>query len=129
MKNPKSKEIFYGERFEGYKRQEAVNKLLKEKRGYVPSAFCNEKIGDIDLVWGDRYSGISHIIRERKRDGIDIEEFLEDLTDLIENGETHSGKSGRWVIIKGDKKAIVSRDYNGEEYRYLITTMQIRKKE
>lgn len=127
MKNPKSKEMFYGEVFEGYKGQEAVKKLLKEKRGYVPSAFYNQKIGEIDLVWGDRYSGIAHIIRERKRDGISIEYFLKDLTDLIENGETNLGKSGRWIIIKGDKKAIVSQDYNGGQYRYLITAMQIRK--
>ena len=44
-----------GEEFKGYKGQEAVNKLLQEKRGHVKGAFHREDMGDIDLLWGKRY--------------------------------------------------------------------------
>ena len=34
------------------KPEEAVDKLLQEKQGFVPKAFNKDGIGDVDLVWG-----------------------------------------------------------------------------
>jgi hypothetical protein len=35
---------FLGEKFEGFKGQEAINKLLQEKRGYIPAAFHKDDL-------------------------------------------------------------------------------------
>jgi hypothetical protein len=115
---------YFGEAFEGFKGQGAVEKLLEEKRGYVPAAFCNLVIGDIDLIWGNNKGGLSHIIKQRTKEGIDIEKFLAGITDLIENGDTKMGDRGRWIIIKDGKKGIVSQDYFGEEAHYVVSAME-----
>lgn len=53
----------YGEAFPKYsgKPKEAIEHLLKVRRGYVPAAFRRNDIGDIDLVWGNRWYGLRHI--------------------------------------------------------------------
>jgi hypothetical protein len=50
---------FWGEKFEGFKGQEAINKLLQEKRGHIPAAFHRDDIGDIALIWGDEKAGLA----------------------------------------------------------------------
>ena len=56
-----------GEEFKGYKGQDAVDKLLKEKRGHVKNAFTRPEIGGIDLVWGDENGGLLHTIMRRDK--------------------------------------------------------------
>jgi hypothetical protein len=57
---------FFGEEFKGIKGKDAINKLLKEKRGHVPDAFIREDIGGITLVWGNNKAGLQHIIKHRE---------------------------------------------------------------
>jgi hypothetical protein len=56
---------FLGEEFEGFKGQEAINKLLQEKRRQIPAAFHRDDIEDIALVWGNDDVGLAHIIKRR----------------------------------------------------------------
>jgi hypothetical protein len=123
----KTKAQYYGEAFDGYKGQDAIEKLLEEKRGCVPAAFDNPTIGEIDLIWGNNKGGLSHIIKERQKEGIDINLFLAGMTDLVEKGETKKGKSGRWIIEKDGKRAIVEVDYDGEKANYVISAMEIKR--
>lgn len=48
----------------------ALQKLLIEKQGQVAGAFHRKDLGDIDLVWGDRNFGLSHIVNRREEDFI-----------------------------------------------------------
>jgi hypothetical protein len=58
---------------------------MKEKRGHVPSSFHREDIGRIAPVWGDESGGICHLIKQGERQGIDADDFLSDITDVVES--------------------------------------------
>jgi hypothetical protein len=124
-----SKEIFFGEKFEGYKGQKAIEKLLQEKKGYVPSAFTRQDIGDIDLVWGDEAKGLKHIIKRRIEQEININKFLEDLSEVIEKGNLKINKdSKRFEILFNQKIAVIDffKD-NKDEIKFLLTAFRSRK--
>lgn len=111
-----------GEEFKGYKGQEAINKLLKERRGHVKNAFYNEDIGYIDLLWGDRKLGLEHIILRRTWQNINVTEFLSDLHEVIENPDSITiNDRGSYELKKNDKVAIVVRDYHDNRLEYLLT--------
>ncbi len=63
----KTREEFFGEEFAGVKGSDAIEKLLKEKRGHVKNAFTRPEIGGIDLVWGDENGGLLHTIMRRDK--------------------------------------------------------------
>ena len=71
-----SLEELLGEEFKGVKGQEAIDKLVLEKKGHVKGAFHREDIGDIDLLWGSDSFGLRHIIKQREDQGINSQEFL-----------------------------------------------------
>jgi hypothetical protein len=66
-----------GEKFEGFKGQDAINKLMKEKRGHIPDAFYRDDLGDIALIWGDETTGLAHIIKRRTEERINISTFYQ----------------------------------------------------
>ncbi|WP_302580373.1 DUF2213 domain-containing protein, partial [uncultured Desulfovibrio sp.] len=54
------------------KPSEAIEHLLKEKKGHVPGAFHKEGLGDIDLPYGEggkKGFGLAHIIERRNAQG------------------------------------------------------------
>lgn len=57
--------VLFGQPFRGYHGTEAINKLKNEGRGYIPSAFHRDDIGNIDLIYGNECIGLKHIIKER----------------------------------------------------------------
>lgn len=63
----KTKDEFFGEEFKDVKGSDAIEKLLKEKRGHVKNAFTRPEIGGIDLVWGDENGGLLHTIMRRDK--------------------------------------------------------------
>lgn len=113
----------------------AIQKLLKEKKGYVPKAFYKDGIGDVDLVWGTHnYEtgegyGLEHIIARRKKQNIDANKFVNELPDLIRNGlvkdETIIDKNGqpqlRKIIENPDKKMAIILDWNGKSRKWVVT--------
>ena len=97
----KSKDNFFGEEFKGYKGEQAIEKLLKEKRGHIKNAFERPELGGIDLVWGDDNGGLLHTIQKRDRllaegkghiSGLDM---VKKIPEIIENGKVDDDKKGR----------------------------------
>ena len=117
-----SKEEFFGPEFKGLKGQEAVNKLLEEKKGHVKGAFTRQDIGDIDLAWGDEEQGLAHLIKSRTENNhYNVDDVLSKLTDTIENGILRKGKSGNFEIWHNGIMVIVRPDYWGEDIRFVVT--------
>jgi hypothetical protein len=124
-----SKEIkpikeFLGTAFAGFKGQEAINKLLKEKQGYVPNAFYRDDIGGIDLVWGDERKGLLHLINNREKDKININNLLENLNDIIKYGEIYyNPEKDSFNFIKDFDMVVVSAIN-----KFIITAIRVNKK-
>ncbi len=118
-----------GEEFKGYEGQDAVNKLLQEKRGHVKSAFHRQDIGDIDLLWGNDFMGLKHIIKQRDKQGIDISEFMKDIASVIEEGRFRKKTNrGDFEFVKDGKLAVVAVEYHGNQMQYLLTAYKTRYK-
>lgn len=118
-----------GEEFKGYKGQKAISKLLQEKRGYVKGAFHRDDIGDIDLLWGNDFIGLRHIIKQREAQGINISDFMKDLSSVIEEGRFRK-KTGRgdFEFVKDGKLAVIAIEYHGNKMQYLLTAYKTRYK-
>lgn len=128
----KEKEVsvdeLYGEEFKGYKGQDAVNKLLQEKKGHIKGAFHRDDMGDIDLVWGNDNAGLQHIIERRLQDGINVESFLSNIAEVVENGE-YKGKNNNNTFefwYKG-KMAVITPEYHGHKVTFLLTAFKRQK--
>lgn len=125
-KAPKVKPLkeFLGQEYTGVKGQAAVEKLLQEKQGHVKGAFTRQDIGDIDLVWGDKNIGLCHIIQQREKQGIDVNNFLWKLSDVIHKGDVTPGKRGRLEIKHGGKTAVILPEYYGEKVQLVLTAFE-----
>ena len=111
-----------GEEFKGYKGQDAVDKLLKEKRGHVKGAFHREDIGDIDLLWGNDYVGLQHIIKQREKQGINATEFVSQLEDIVIKGKFHKKNNrGNFEFLHKGKMVIIAPEYHGNKITYILT--------
>lgn len=120
----KSIKDFLGQEYTGVKGQAAVEKLLKEKQGHVKAAFTREDIGDIDLVWGNENIGLFHIIKQRTKQGININKFLGSLSNVIEKGQIFAGKRGRLEIKHNEKTAVILPEYYGEKVQLVLTAFE-----
>lgn len=122
--NPPDINSFLGEEFKGYKGQEAVNKLLQEQRGHIKAAFTREDIGDITLAWGNENIGLFHIVQRRTKQGININNFLGCLSNVIEKGQIFPGKRGRMEIKHNGKTAVILPEYYGEKVQLVLTAFE-----
>jgi len=117
-----------GEEFKGVKGQAAIDKLLKEKRGHVKGAFHRDDIGDIDLLWGNDYLGLKHIIQQREKQGISVADFTHDLSDVIEKGQYHQkSERGNFEFIHNGKMVVVAPEYHGNKITFVLTAYKTRK--
>ncbi len=116
-----------GEEYKGYKGQEAIDKLMKEKRGHVKGAFTRKDIGDIDLIWGNENMGLCHIIKRRKEENsnMDIDKFLSNLTEVIEQGRFLKINDKARFEFGYNKKIVViePKDVNGKT-TFLLTAFK-----
>lgn len=121
-----------GPEYKGYKGKKAIDKLLKEKKGYIKGAFHRKDIGDIDLVWGNDKMGLKHIIKRRKETGQNLEEVLKNIPNVIENGklkEDNSRRKGkRYVLEERGHRVIVSNKIYNESKKVIITAYELYKK-
>lgn len=125
-KEPVPEEEFFGEAFSVYsgKPEEAITKLMKEKRGHVPAAISKEGIGDIDFVYGkggENGYGLAHIAEKHG------EEILKELPQLIKNGTVDDTQKdiGVSFIISQDKKIIISLNYSGKARNWLLSSYKV----
>ena len=112
------------------KPEEAVDKLLQEKQGFVPKAFNKDGIGDVDLVWGKQdYQtgqgyGFEHIIDGRNRKNkIDGDKFVRGLPETFENGVvTNSIEHPENLYLEDlNNKIAIPKDYNGKPRNWVLT--------
>lgn len=122
---PEEIDRLYGEEFKGYKGQAAIDKLLKEQRGHVKGAFHRDDMGDIDLLWGNDYLGLQHIIKHREEQGINAQQFLSDIAEVVESGSfLKMGGNGTFEFWYKGKSVIISPEYQGNKVTYLLTAFK-----
>lgn len=136
---PKNIADFLGQEYKNVKGADAIDKLRKEQNGHVKAAFHRKEIGDIDLVWGNEKGGLCHIIKQRRLQNIDIDDFLKELPRIINKGEiSFNTERGRFEIKtapkisnKGKKEsgrvAVISPTYKGKKLTWLLTAFKSRK--
>ncbi len=132
-KKRKSKEEFFGEEFTGVKGKDAIEKLIKEKRGHVKNAFERPEIGGIDLVWGDKNGGLFHTIQKRDKlfeqgkgiiAGIDM---ARKIPEIIHKGEFNQDEDGRLNIDYKGYRVGLTPQYFGQKVNWIVTAMEIWK--
>ena len=93
------------------KPEEAIEHLLKEKKGHVPGVFHKEGLGDIDLPYGEggkKGFGLAHIIERREQSGLDG-------TAYPVKRELPGAKDGcRTCVLTFDDKQSFPLPYSGE---------------
>lgn len=126
---PDEIERLYGEEFKGYKGQAAIDKLLKEQRGHVKGAFHRDDIGDIDLLWGTETLGLKHIIMQREKQGINISDFLHELSNVVNEGRYRKKTPrGDFEFLKDGKLAVITASYCNNKIQFLLTAYKTRYK-
>ena len=124
-KQPEDITELLGEEFKGVKGQQAVDKLMQEKRGHVKGAFHREDIGDIDLIWGDDTCGLQHILSRREEQGINAREFVQDLAEVVEKGQyRRRNDRGNFEFLHGRKMAVISPELRGNKLTFLVTAFK-----
>ena len=134
------KEI-YGHEITGLKLtgQKAVNAVLKRRGGHVKAAFYRPEIGDIDVIWGDKKSGLRHIIESRLKNNQSPTEVLNNLNNVIKHGQIvkenepfrneTTYRLELWNKGKGYRVIITKTVRNAEprnKIHYVLTDMEIR---
>ena len=129
-----SKDDFFGEEFPALKGEEAVEKLLKEKRGYVKAAFTRDEVGDIALVWGDKNGGLLHTIlkrdklREQGIGQISGIEMARKIPIIMEKGVFNQDERGRMNIDLDEYRGALKPEYFNHKINWIVTAMEILQK-
>ena len=134
MKNKKTKETFkplseiMGEEIKNIKGDEAISKLIENKSGYIKNAFIRDDIGGIALLWGDETRGLCHILERRRQQGIDINDFISNLSEVIEKGQfIRTNDKGRYEIFLDGKMAVIEPEITNGKITFLLTAFKRRK--
>ncbi len=115
----------FEEKYEGIKGKEAINKLIKEKGGWCPDAFCRGDIGKIALFWGNDRVGLKHIIKRREKTEQNLNELLNNLTEIIEKGQlTFNNITNRFELRKDKYLAVIDITKDDEKVNFLLTAFE-----
>jgi hypothetical protein len=117
-----------GPEHQGVRGQDAIDLLFQEQNGHIRAAFYREEIGEINLVWGDEKSGLSHIIQQRQKQGIPPERFLSDLGEVIEKGEITLNDRGAYEIFFNKKLVVVTPQLQHNEFPTVLTAYRTNKR-
>jgi hypothetical protein len=109
---------------EAGKGQDAVEFLLEKQDGHIVGAFTHPELGDIDLVWGDEYAGLKHIIERRtKQYGEEkFNRWIRHLSENIENGMIESINEEEAVLITPKSNVLIRLKYNNIDKHWLMTS-------
>nr|DAV82126.1 MAG TPA: hypothetical protein [Caudoviricetes sp.] len=124
--NLKTESDVFGEPFKEFSNKpfDAINKLIEEKRGFVPSAISRKELGNIDFVYGEdgRFGyGLAHIIEKHGKD------ILKNIPNLIKYGDIDRRHEvfGRVYIQDKNKKIIIRLDWNKQKRNWLASAFNI----
>ncbi|PAF41803.1 hypothetical protein [Helicobacter sp. 11S03491-1] len=98
----------------------AITKLLQTKEGQVMGAFYKEGLGDIDLVWGDKRGGLSHILDKHGKD------TALKIDDVIETGQIFRDKHNRLGILKDNQIVGIHEKYKGDDRQWIVTSYELK---
>jgi hypothetical protein len=117
---------YMGEEYIGISGDVAINKLLKEKRGFVKNAFERREIGEIYLVWGDDSGGLQHIIKQRTKQNIDGIQLIRRIPQIVDNGTLEQDKYGLHIDYLNQRVAI-STKLRGLDILWIVTAYELDK--
>lgn len=124
-----SEDVFFGPAFKEYsgKPEQALEHLLKVKKGHVPAAIYKEGIGHIDFVYGEGGAygyGLAHIIEQRDKEGIDGMAFVRSIPALVQKGELNrkNERFGRIYVETQKTQVVIRLDYDKEDRKWLLTS-------
>ena len=96
------------------KPKEAINKLMQERKGWVPAAQRKKGLGEIDYIWGKHNpetnigGGLEYIEFQRTRQGIDTNQFIKKLlefdTEDLKQNNPDSSKKFIQMLLKQEKE-------------------------
>ena len=92
----------------------AFEKLVSTKDGDALGVYHRNGIGDIDLVYGDNEGGLAHIIDKHVGEGKsfeNIEEAIDYITHIINEGNIESITLDKAKLSLGDKVVILRKNY------------------
>ena len=98
--NEANKKRVFGKEYKGYKGTDAINKLLKEKQGFIQNAFSRKDIGNIDVVYGE-------IVDPKKLKGYGLCKIFAKHPEMTPE-----------LISEIVEKGFLSKTYNGFNLRY-----------
>ena len=125
-------EEFFGEEFTGLKGADAIEKLLKEKRGHIKNAFERSEIGGITLVWGNASGGLLHTIIRRDEmfnqgyGNISGEDMANMIPDIIANGEFSIDSKDRPRFEFNGYRVAMKPSYFDEKLNWIVSAMEIK---
>lgn len=120
-----------GPEYSGYKGNNAIDKLLKEKCGHINDAYYRDGLGGISVAWGDDGFGLQHIIKRRKENGFSDEKIhalLYQMRDVIERGDMVMSSRGNIDIKKDGQCVVVTPNLRGKKLTFILTSFRYRKK-
>jgi len=111
------------------KPEEAIEKLLEQKQGFVPKATTKKGIGDIDFVWGDKGKGLQHIIERRNNEGLNGENFVREIPQVIEKSKVYNKTSHLDRKYIGDQKReiAVKTEWNKKPRNWIVSSYNLEK--
>lgn len=130
-KKGKTKDEFFGEEFKGVKGKEAIETLLKEKRGHVKNAFERSEIGGIDLIWGDESGGLQHTIIKRdkklaKGEGtISGYDMVMKIPEIMQKGIVDNDDKGRINIDYDGYRVGILPTIHNNKVNWIVTAMEL----
>lgn len=107
--------------------EKAIETLLEHQKGFVPNAFDKKGVGKTDLVWGKdgkKGYGMAHFIEKRINEGINIDDFLENLPNNIKNGQVKSktNQPDIALIANNENTSIIKHHYDNKKRNWLLTS-------
>lgn len=129
---PRFEAEYFGRNYSEYrnKPKEAIEFLLKNRKGQVKSVYNKKGLGKIDIVWGDEKRGLCHIEKRHLKEQDDFssqEEMASKIAEAIERGKVEKDKKDDLILYK-DMRLIISQtviydeEDNFRDKRWILTS-------
>ena len=96
--------------------REAFWFLIDHQEGDLRGVFSRNDVGDIDLVWGDDYCGVRHILLKHinSRDFPTVNQMIDTVTGIVLNGSITYDNPDKVVLKKEGYVAVIRKNYRIE---------------
>lgn len=110
-----------GPTYTGVSGQAAIDKLMFEKKGWVPNAFYRKDIGNIALMYGDHRMGLVHLIEHRQKEKQPVRKMLLAIPEIIQKGKKTINERGRIELEYKDKVVIIDPKKVNKNVMFVFT--------